>query len=232
MRRTASTAVRAVVVDHSTSFEEGSVASQQDQPDGVASPFVPIMQRVQDSVRLERAAARLGTVADAVAGHRRTGDMLRGTWFGHAIHPLLTDFPLGAWTCTSLLDLFGGRRSRPVAQGLLTFGVAMATPTAVTGLAEWRTTQGTARRVGAAHAMVNSTAWALYTSSLLARRRDRHSLGVALGLAGGLSAIVGGYLGGHLSLVEKVGTGNRAWYAATDAAEAPGPGSTSAVPPP
>jgi uncharacterized membrane protein len=188
------------------------------------------MQRMQDSELLETAAARLGTVADAVSGHPRTGDALRGTWFGHAIHPLLTDFPLGAWTCTSLLDLFGGRRSRPVAQGLLTFGVAMATPTAVTGLAEWQTTRGTARRVGAAHAMVNSTAWALYGSSLLARRRDRHGLGVALGVAGGLSAIVGGYLGGHLSLVEKVGTGDRAWYAATDVGEEPG--STPTVPPP
>ena len=208
------------------------MASQQDQPDQVASPFVRIMQRMQDSERLDSAAARLGTVANAVAGRRRTGDALRGTWFGHAIHPLLTDFPLGAWTCTSLLDLFGGRRSRPVAQGLLTFGVAMATPTAVTGLAEWQATGGTARRVGAAHAMVNSTAWALYTSSLLARRRDRHGLGVVLGLAGGLSAIVGGYLGGHLSLVEKVGTGNRAWYAAADVAEEADPGSASTAPPP
>jgi hypothetical protein len=60
--------------------------------------------------------------------------------------------------------------------------------------------------------MANSTAWTLYGSSLLARRRNRHGLGVALGLAGGVSAIVGGYLGGHLSLVEKGGTSDRAWY--------------------
>src|SRR5687768_7975126 len=43
------------VGDHSTRCEEGSVVSQQDQPDRVASPFVPIMQRMQDSELLETA---------------------------------------------------------------------------------------------------------------------------------------------------------------------------------
>ena len=187
--------------------------SNQYQPDRVVTPFVPLMRRLQDARGLERAADGLSQISARVAGDRRTQEALRGTWFGHAVHPLLTDFPLGAWTCTSLLDLFGGRRSRPAAEGLLAFGVVAAAPTAVTGLAEWQTTRGNARRVGVAHALVNSTAWALYGSSLVSRRRGRHATGILLGLAGGATAIVGGYLGGHLSLVEKVGTGNRDWYA-------------------
>jgi uncharacterized membrane protein len=186
--------------------------SNQDQPDRVATPFVPLMRRLQDARLLERAAGELSRISGPVAGDRRTGDALRGTWLGHAVHPLLTDFPLGAWTCTSLLDLFGGRQSRTAAEGLLAFGVVTAAPTAATGLAEWQATRGTARRVGVAHALVNSAAWALYGSSLVSRRRGRHATGVVLGLAGGVTAIVGGYLGGHLSLVEKVGTGNRDWY--------------------
>ena len=83
----------------------------------------------------------------------------------------------------------------------------------MTGLAEWQATRGGARRVGVAHAVANSAAWALYGSSLVSRRRGRHATGVVLGLAGGATAIVGGYLGGHLTLVDKVGTGNPDWYA-------------------
>jgi uncharacterized membrane protein len=189
------------------------MSSSQQQPEQVTTPFVPLMRRLQDAKGLERAADGLARASAPLARDDRTRDALRGAWFGHAIHPLLTDFPLGAWTCTSLLDIFGGRRSRAAAGRLLAFGVVTAAPTAVTGLAEWQSTRGSARRVGVAHALVNSSAWALYTASLVSRCRGRHATGVALGLAGGAAAIVGGYLGGHLSLVEKVGTGDRNWYA-------------------
>ena len=43
---------------------------------------------------------------------------LGGKWLGHALRPLLTDFPLGFWIGSGLLDLLGGRRRRPVAQQL------------------------------------------------------------------------------------------------------------------
>jgi hypothetical protein len=36
---------------------------------------------------------------------RKLKDMLNGTWLGHALHPVLTDVPLGAWSATTLLDL-------------------------------------------------------------------------------------------------------------------------------
>jgi uncharacterized membrane protein len=119
---------------------------------------------------------------------------------------MLTDFPLGSWMSASLLDLVGGRSARPASRRLIGFGLLMAAPTVATGLAEWQATSGPARRVGVVHAAVNTTALALYTSSWLARRGDRHGKGVLLGIAGGVTATVGGYLGGHLSLVRKVGT--------------------------
>ena len=36
-------------------------------------------------------------------------DALSGTWLGHALHPLLTDLPIGTWTSAVLLDWLGGQ---------------------------------------------------------------------------------------------------------------------------
>ena len=170
------------------------------------APLVGAVQRIEAADALEAPARALALLADRLLMSDRARSTLRGEPLGHALHPLLTDFPLGAWTSTSLLDLFGGRRSRPAATGLLAFGVVAAVPTALTGLAEWREAAGRARRVGVVHAAVNGMALTLYSTSLLARLRGRHGRAVGLGLAGGVVAFVGGYLGGHLSLVLKVGT--------------------------
>jgi len=138
---------------------------------------------------------------------------LKGKWLGHAFHPLLTDFPLGAWISASLLDLFGGDETRKAAENLVAFGLLAALPTAAAGLAEWSDADHEAKRVGAVHASMNSFVIALYASSLAARKRDRHSAAVALAVAGGVTATVSGYLGGHLSLVKGIGvepvTGNQ-----------------------
>src|SRR5258708_1254901 len=37
--------------------------------------------------------------------NRRLKDLLNGTWLGHALHPTLTDVPIGSWSGTMLLDL-------------------------------------------------------------------------------------------------------------------------------
>jgi uncharacterized membrane protein len=174
-------------------------------------PFAVVVGRIQGADALDRPAEILRRLTDAALSSHRVQSVLRGEPIGHALHPLLTDFPLGAWTSTSLLDLFGGRRARPAATGLLSFGVVTALPTVLSGLAEWRKTTGPARRVGVAHAAVNSAAFGLYLWSLLTRLRGRHPQAVALGVAGGFVATVGGYLGGHLSLVLKVGTADQRW---------------------
>lgn len=170
------------------------------------APLVDAVQRIEAAEALEIPARVLTQLADRVLMSERVRSTLRGEPLGHALHPLLTDFPLGAWMSTSLLDLFAGRRARPAATGLLAFGVVAAVPTALAGLAEWREAAGRARRVGVVHAAVNGTALTLYATSLVARLRGRHRRAVGLGIAGGVVAFVGGYLGGHLSLVLKVGT--------------------------
>lgn len=180
-------------------------APGHDVPD-VPPALVELVQRIEGASALDRPGAAVERLARAVARPGPARDALTGTWLGHALHPLMTDFPLGLWLSTSLLDLVGGRRSRPAAQRLLAFGVLAAVPTAATGLAEWLYVDRPARRVGVVHAGVNTMALALYTASLRARWRGRHGRGVLLGIAGGLTATAGGYLGGHLTLARKEGS--------------------------
>jgi hypothetical protein len=165
--------------------------------------------------RLHHLAERVGAAtsldgpAEAVAGWIRgivprgpVKDALSGTPLGHALHPFLTDLPIGTWTSATLLDLVGGRAARPAAERLIATGVLAAVPTAASGLNDWADTtpaDAGVRRMGAVHAVANVAALGLYSASLAARRRDRHGRGVALGLAGIGALTVGGHLGGHLS---------------------------------
>src|SRR3954471_7093285 len=100
--------------------------------------------------RLHHLAERVGAAtgldgpAEAVAGWIRgivpkgpVKDTLSGTPLGHALHPLLTDLPIGTWTSASLLDLVGGTAARPAAERLIATGLLAAVPTAASGLNDW-----------------------------------------------------------------------------------------------
>jgi uncharacterized membrane protein len=178
----------------------------------VPAAFIEPVRRIEGDARLDGAPGRaLAAVARRAVPNRAAEDALLGTWLGHALHPLLTDFPLGMWMSASLLDLAGGPDARGPARRLVGLGLLAAVPTVAAGLAEWQRTSGPARRVGVVHAAVNATATGLYGSSWLARRRGRHRTGVALGIAGGLVATAGGYFGGHLTLVRKIGSAHPAF---------------------
>ncbi|MEJ5913215.1 DUF2231 domain-containing protein [Pseudokineococcus sp. 1T1Z-3] len=133
--------------------------------------------------------------------------LLRGRQVGHAVHPPMTDVPIGAWLSASALDAVGGRAARPAARLLVGLGCLGALPTFLTGTAEWIGTSGGDKRVGYVHAAANGTSFALYVASWWVRRHDSgHGRGVALAVAGGALAAVGGYLGGHLSVARDIGT--------------------------
>lgn len=180
-------------------------------PGRAPASLVTGLRRIEADGRLDGVADVMAPLADALVCSPRAADALRGTWLGHALHPLLTDFPLGAWMSASFLDLFGGRGARGPARRLVGFGLLAAAPTVAAGLAEWQSTAGEARRVGVVHAAVNTTAIVLYGYSWLARHRHAQARAVVAGVAGGLVATLGGYLGGHLSLVRKVGTADPAF---------------------
>jgi uncharacterized membrane protein len=136
--------------------------------------------------------------------------VLSGAWLGHALHPALTDLPIGFWTSAWTLDLVGGERSRDAARLLVGLGLLSAAPTAATGLSDLLDTYGPARRIGLVHAACNTLAVASYAASWLARRDGRHRRGVAWGMAGAAAATAGGWLGGHLVFVRGAGVGRRA----------------------
>ncbi len=153
--------------------------------------------------------------ADAVTGLIRrllpagpVKDLLSGTWLGHALHPLLTDLPIGFWTSAWVLDLVGGRSSAPAARKLVGLGVLSALPTAAAGAADWSDTTERDRRVGFVHAAANTVALASYTMSYVERRRDRRGRGILWGWVGAAAATAGGYLGGHLIAALGVGVDN------------------------
>jgi uncharacterized membrane protein len=175
------------------------------QADSVHRPLlVRLVLRLEALRALDAPAAALRPLASALVADRHVAGALRGSHVGHAVHPPLTDVPIGVWTSATVLDLVGGPQARPAAQRLVGVGLLSALPTAVTGLAEWAGTGRRDQRVGVVHALVNVVALVLYTASWLARRRQQHAQGVALALAGATAAGAGGFLGGHLAEARRV----------------------------
>jgi uncharacterized membrane protein len=129
-------------------------------------------------------------------------DVLSGAWLGHALHPIVTDIPIGAWTSALLLDWTGGAESRSAADRLVLAGVLAAGATVATGWSDWADAeQGNAavRRSGLVHAAANGTATGLMIGSYVARRRGARGRGRLLSLAGSAALGAGGWLGGHLT---------------------------------
>lgn len=189
---------------------------------------------LRDAVRRLESDDRWDPVADSLADAAEpltsgaAGSVLRGEWLGHALHPLMTDLPIGCWTSSMLLDLVGGRRSRPASRRLVGLGVLTALPTAATGLVELSTIEDRRiRRVAAVHALGNTVALGMYAASYSARRRQRHLRGVALGMAGGTVASVTGFLGGHMSFARGAGVQDRGIDHSLAAADTSGPPRTA-----
>ena len=177
------------------------------------SMVVDLVKRIESENRLDPLIARVAPVIDRVIATPLTRDALQGRWLGHAVHPLLTDFPLGLWTGTNVLDLLPVPGSRQSAERLLALGLVSVPAVIVTGWAEWRDVETREQRVGLVHAGLNASGLVLYGLSLMSRRRDRHGLGVVLALGGSAMVSGAGYLGGHLTAVRKVSSYNPAFDA-------------------
>jgi nitrite reductase/ring-hydroxylating ferredoxin subunit/uncharacterized membrane protein len=190
----------------------GDMTTTAPPPSDAKPALHRLAARVGDVGGLDAPAERLAAAVQGALQPGRARDALSGTFLGHALHPLLTDLPIGTWTSATLLDLVGGPDSATAARRLVAAGILSSVPTAVTGSVEWADTaksSASARRIGVVHAAANVAALALYTGSYLARRRGRR--GRALALAGAGALAVGGHLGGHLSYVEGVGVSQTAF---------------------
>ena len=198
------------------------MASPEKQERRAGAPTRPRLHALAERVgRLEALDGPAEGLARKVRGldPGPVKDAISGAWLGHALHPLLTDIPIGSWSSAAMLDVLGGERSRAGAERLIGIGILAAVPTAITGTSDWADTtpaDASVRRIGAVHAAANTTALALYGSSLAARRRGRHGRGVALGLVGLGALVAGGHLGGHLSYDKGVGVNQTAFRALPD----------------
>ena len=165
-------------------------------------------QRLGGVAALDAVATRLGRAVRNAVPPGPLRDGLSGRALGHALHPLMTDLPIGTWTSANLLDAIGGRDADRAARRLIAVGIAAALPAAATGLLDWADTEPVddeVRRVGVVHAASNVAALSLYSASLVARRRGAPRRGRLLGLAGAGALAFGGHLGGHLSFAKGVG---------------------------
>jgi hypothetical protein len=160
---------------------------------------VALTQRLEGARGLDGVVHLVQPLVNALLADPARADLLHGTRLGHAVHPPLTDLPIGAWTSATILDVVGGPKARPAAKRLIGVGILAALPTAVTGWAEWGVADQREKRVGVVHAAANVAALTLYTASWRARGRGLHLRGV--------------YLGGHLVEARKVSSRHPAFAA-------------------
>jgi nitrite reductase/ring-hydroxylating ferredoxin subunit/uncharacterized membrane protein len=193
------------------------------------TPLDRLLSLVGRVTVLDGPAERASTAISKVTHRPPVSTVVSGTWLGHPLHPVLTDLPIGAWTSALVLDVLGGRPARPAAQALIGVGLLGAVPTALTGIADWADTGKEARRLGAAHALLNSAAVACYVMSWRARHRRHHAVGVGLGLCGAALVSAAATIGGHLVYRSGIGvdvnifdTGPEEWTGA-DAGATPLP---------
>jgi uncharacterized membrane protein len=181
--------------------QPGSPAGDSGEPTPLP---VELTRRLEDATALDPVVRAIAPLADALVADPTRRALLRGAWVGHAVHPPMTDLPIGFWSSAVVLDLLGGRSARPAARRLVGLGVLSALPTAITGWAEWSGTGQREQRVGVVHAVSNVAALGLFTVSWRARRAEHHLRGAALGLAASSALGLGAYLGGHLANARKV----------------------------
>jgi nitrite reductase/ring-hydroxylating ferredoxin subunit/uncharacterized membrane protein len=152
--------------------------------------------------------------------NRKLKDALNGTWLGHPLHPSLTDIPIGSWTATTLLDLawiFSEDEGIARAADLtLVLGLLGAIGSAVSGTADWSDLDGTDRRVGTMHGLLNIGITALNLGSWISRLGGKRSTGIALSTIAYSTSLFSAYLGGELSFAKGIGVNHVAWEGGPD----------------
>lgn len=188
-------------------------------------PLQPFVERLSDTLQ--------GAINDIVGAHRQPPrhlkSFLNGTWFGHPLHPAITDVPITAWLLTAIFDiiwLITPTHESWAALGAFVaviVGLLAALGAIATGLTDWSDTYGAERRVGFNHALFNACAFVLYLVSFILRWVAGPGDGVAaviLGFLGLLSVLYASYLGGELVFTKGTGVNHTAWEAAGEDYEA------------
>lgn len=168
-----------------------------------------LIEQLEQASTLDAPSKRIQALVDTALPDGRPRELLEGRWIGHALHPVLSDVPIGSWTSSVILDLLGGDSAETSADLLILVGLAAALPTALSGWTDWSRTDERQQRVGLVHAAANISAVSLFALSLRKRRQGHRNAGKLLSLAGAGTMGAAAYLGGHLSFARGVGVGER-----------------------
>jgi len=187
------------------------------------SPPQPFAERLSDQLQ--------HIIQVAIGAHRkpprRFKSLLNGTWFGHPLHPAITDVPVTTWMLTAIFDIIWLiTHTTWAAYGAfvtIIVGLLGALGAIVTGLTGWSDTYGPERRVGLNHALFNALATLLYLASFVLRLVNGpgdSNVAAILGFIGLVSVIYAAYLGGEMVFTKGTGVNHTAWEAAGDDYEA------------
>lgn len=139
-----------------------------------------------------------------------------GRWTGHALHPALSDLPIGLWVGSVLLDTYGrdtGQRENLDPAGTLSAaGLVAAVATAATGVNDWTVSDGSDRRLGLFHGVLNAAGMVLQGASLGSRLSGHRRPARALGTASLAVTVAAAYVGGHLVQGRAVMVNRTAWF--------------------
>jgi nitrite reductase/ring-hydroxylating ferredoxin subunit/uncharacterized membrane protein len=143
----------------------------------------------------ERAQELLGAVFE---GRTPVKDALNGTWFGHPVHPALTDVPVGAMTMAAVFDVAGKDGAADIA---VATGIAGMAAAAVTGAADAVDAYDRPRVFATLHATLMVASLGTYLASFLLRLGPRRGRPMArlLSFAGYGVMTAGAYVGGDLT---------------------------------
>ena len=123
-------------------------------------------------------------------------DFLNGVWFGHPLHPAITDVPIGAYVVAVVLDFSGQRAAATAAIGV---GIVFMLLAALAGYADYIDLEGKTRRFGTIHSSLMLVALVLYVVSFVMRLGAVPSAAeVWLSVVGFVIVITSAYVGGEL----------------------------------
>ncbi|OBK16900.1 DUF2231 domain-containing protein [Mycobacterium asiaticum] len=142
-------------------------------------------------------------VAGRVVGRGSLSRILRGSWLGHPVHPLLITIPVGTWMTSAVFDILF--KDAATARRLVAVGLAATPPTLLAGWADYTLLNRRQQRVGLVHALSNFVGVVMFSLSYRAYRKDRLRAARVYTLIGLTAISVGVALGGHLSYAQGAG---------------------------
>jgi nitrite reductase/ring-hydroxylating ferredoxin subunit/uncharacterized membrane protein len=127
-------------------------------------------------------------------------DLLNGRWLGHPLHAAVTDIPIGLLFGTVILDLVG----QPAAADVVLIGaIAFMVLSAISGLADYSDTSGTALTRATLHATIMVVTLLILIVSAVMRAGgpvDR-TVPIALSIIGFVLITIGAFVGGDVAYV-------------------------------